>query len=70
VGVLPVVVLVAVAVPVLVIAFLTLRRKRVAGVQGAEGGQAELQREFADAERYEEQWRDEQRKPPHDESLY
>jgi hypothetical protein len=70
VGVLPVIILVAVAIPVLVIAFLTLRRKRTEVAQVAEGDQSELEREFADAERYQEEWREEQRKHPQDESLY
>jgi hypothetical protein len=67
--VLPVIILVAVAIPVLVVAFLAVRRKLApAGRTAVE--QSELEREFADAERYEAEWRDEQRKHPHDESLY
>lgn len=65
---LPVIILVAVAIPVLVVAFLAVRRKLADG--GPAETNAELEREFADAERYEEEWREEQHKHPHDESLY
>ena len=66
---LPVLIFVGVAIPVLVIAFLAVRKSRAEGEATVES-EAQLEDEFADAERYQEQWREEQRKHPHDESLY
>ncbi len=66
----PVIIFVCVAVPLIVIAFFALRRRRTEAEQVPAEEQAELEREFADAERYQEQWREEQAKHPQDESLY
>ncbi|HEY7536564.1 MAG TPA: hypothetical protein VH721_01125 [Gaiellaceae bacterium] len=67
---LPVITLVAVAIPVLVIAFLVGQKKRAEVEQANAPDRAELEREFAAAERYQEKWREEQREHPGDESLY
>ena len=68
---LPWIILALVAVPLVVIAFVAVRR-REAGVHPAgetAADRAEIEREFEAAERYEEQWREEQHKhgsdPPH-----
>jgi hypothetical protein len=58
--VLPIIIIAAVVVPLLVITFLTVRRSRTAGEHPAgedEATQLEYEREFAAAERYEEEWR-------------
>jgi hypothetical protein len=58
--VLPVLIIAAVAVPVLVIVFLITRRSRNAGehpVAETDAERQEIEREFADAERYQEEWR-------------
>jgi type III secretory pathway component EscV len=60
--VLPVVIFVAVAVPLLIVGFLIARRRTAAGEQSAAMTDAERQREeqeFEAAERYQEQWREE-----------
>jgi len=60
--VLPVVIFVAVAVPLLIAGFLIARRRTAAGEQSAALTDAERQREeqeFEAAERYQEQWREE-----------
>ena len=70
---LPWIILAAVAVPLLLAAGVVARRKTQAGepVPAADPAeQARLEQEFADAEAYQEQWReqDHDRNPP--ESLY
>ena len=58
---LPVIVFAAVAVPLVVIGFLAVRRSKAAGEAPAES-EAERRRtekEFEEAERYQEQWREE-----------
>jgi hypothetical protein len=67
---LPVLIFVAVAVPLLVLAFIGVRSRKAEGETPAGGDDAQLEREFEDAARYEEQWREEKRKHPHDDSLY
>jgi hypothetical protein len=61
--VLPVIIFVCIAIPLLVIAFVAVRRskKTTEHLAEAEGtSEAEMEREFAAAEAYEEKWRDEQ----------
>jgi hypothetical protein len=70
--VLPVVILVAVAVPLLVIGFLAMRRSTEAGEHppgetDAERGREE--QEFEEAERYQEEWREEQHRHSRDTPL-
>jgi len=60
--VLPVVIFVAVAVPLLIAGFLIARRRTAAGERPAAMTDAEREREeqeFEAAERYQEQWREE-----------
>jgi hypothetical protein len=59
---LPVVIFVALAVPLVVLGFLATRRSRAAGEHRAGESDADrlrTQQEFEDAERYQEQWREE-----------
>jgi hypothetical protein len=67
--VLPVIIFACVAIPLLIIAFLAVRRSRMTADNAAEGtaaDRAEVEREFAAAEAYETEWREaEHRKPPH-----
>ena len=68
-GVFPVVIFVVVAVPVLVLAFVAVRRRKEPGERPAvadEASRARDERAFADAERYEEEWCEEQHRHPHD----
>jgi hypothetical protein len=69
---LPVIVFVAVAVPLLLLAFVGIRR-RMAGEEAGTADaatQEEYEREFEDAEAYQEQWREEQHKLHPDDRLY
>ena len=66
---LPVIIFVAVAIPILVIAFVISRRSAKAGEHPAgetDADRLELEREFAESERYQEEWRAEQHKQSHD----
>ena len=74
---LPVIIFVAVAIPVLLIAFAAVVRRRTAGERpeavdpaAAATEQAEYEREFADAEAYQQQWREEQHREHPDDRLY
>jgi hypothetical protein len=70
--VLPWIILAVVAVPLLVAGFAASRRRTAAGEHpGNEDAQrrAETEREFAEAEAYEEKWRDEDKQRYHDERL-
>ena len=74
---LPVIILVAVAIPVLIVAFAAVSRRKTAGEQPAaearastEPAQAEYEQEFAQAEAYQEQWREEQHREHPDDRLY
>ncbi len=74
---LPVIIFVAVAIPVLLIAFAAIARRKSAGERpeaadpaAAAAEQAEYEQEFADAEAYQEQWREEQHKLHPDDKLY
>jgi hypothetical protein len=70
---LPVIIFVAVAVPLLLLAFVGIRRRMAGGDEGLApdaATQEEYEREFADAEAYEERWREEQHKLHPDDRLY
>lgn len=61
-----------VAVPLVVIAFVAMRRKTVAGEHPAGESaetRAETEQEFAEAEAYEAKWREEDKKKFHQEHL-
>ena len=66
---LPVIIFAAIAIPLLIVAFLGIRRSRRSVEHEAEreeGSRAEMEREFAAAEAYEEQWRAEQHGKNHE----
>ena len=66
---LPVVIIVVVAVPLLVIAFRATQRTKAAGEHPVPEDAASRQRtedEFAEAEAYQEQWREEEKKHQRD----
>jgi hypothetical protein len=74
---LPVIILVAIAVPVLIVAFTAVSRRKAAGEQATPEGQpnaaatqSEYEPEFEAAEAYQEQWRDEQHREHPDDRLY
>ncbi len=70
---LPVIIIAAIAIPVLVIAFLATRRSNAAGEHPSGENEADrlrTEQEFADAEAYQEEWRSEQHKEHPPESLY
>ena len=59
-----------VAVPLVVIAFMAMRRKTAAGeLLGDEDAQARAEQEFAEAEAYEASWRAEDKERFHQERL-
>ena len=66
---LPVIILAVIAIPLLVYAFMRVRRRNESGEDLSASGtsKAELEREFAAAEAYEDEWREQQhseRQPP------
>mgnify|MGYP003502774473 CR=1 FL=1 len=66
---LPVIAFVAIALPLLVVAFLAVRRSKASGEHPVPEDDATRQRiedEFAAAEAYQEQWREEEKKHPRD----
>ncbi len=74
---LPIIILAAVAVPLVVLAFLANRRRLSAGEHETTGDaaadeatQEEYEDEFAKAEAYQEQWRKEQHEQHPDDKLY
>ncbi len=70
---LPIIIVVVVAIPVLVLAVMKVRRRTTAAEHPAGEGaaeRAEIEREFAESERYQEEWRAEQHKHPTDDSLF
>ena len=70
---LPWIIIAAVAVPVLLVAFMYSRRKTVAGEHPAgqtAADQARIEDEFAAAEAYQEKWRAEEQGKNPPESLY
>jgi hypothetical protein len=67
--VLPVIIFAAVAVPVLIVAFVISRRSAKAGEHPAgetDADRVEMEREFEESERYQAEWRAEQHKQSHD----
>jgi hypothetical protein len=70
--VLPVIIFAAVAVPLLVLAFVGIRRRaaRARAEPVDPAVQDEYEREFEDADAYQEQWREEQHKLHPDDRLY
>ena len=59
-----------VAVPLVVIAFMAMRRKTAAGeVLEGDDEKAEMEQEFAEAEAYEEKWREKDKEKFHKERL-
>ncbi len=65
----PVIIFAVIAIPLLIVAFLGVRRSRTSVEQEAEleeGSRAEMEREFAAADAYEEQWRAEQHGKKHE----
>ena len=70
---LPIIIVVVVAIPVLVLAVMKVRRRTTTAEHPAGEGaaeRAEIEREFAESERYQEEWRAEQHKHPTDDSLF
>ena len=68
----PVLIFAAIAVPLLVIAFLAMRRSRAAGEHPAGETAADRRRnedEFDEAERYQAEWREEHHSEVQDERL-
>jgi cytidylate kinase len=66
----PVIIFAVVAIPVLLIAFVTVRKRTVAGEHPEPedaASRAEVEREFDEAERYQEKWREEQHRGHPDE---
>ena len=69
---LPVIILVVVAIPILIIAFRATQRSKQAGehpVPEDDATRQEIEKEFAAAEAYQEQWREEEKKHPRDSIL-
>ncbi len=70
---LPVIIIAAVAIPVLVIAFMATRRSTASGEHPPDEDDAarlRTEQEFADAEAYQEQWREDEHKQHPPDSLY
>jgi type III secretory pathway component EscV len=68
----PILIFAAIAIPLLVIAFLAMRRTRTAGEHPAGETAADRQRtedEFEEAERYQTEWREEHHSEVRDELL-
>jgi len=66
---LPLIIIVVVVIPLLVVAFRATRRTKVAGehpVPEDDGTKQKIEQEFAEAEKYQEQWREEEKKHPRD----
>ena len=58
-----------VAVPLVVVAFMGVRRKTASGELLADDDAEALEEEFAEAEAYEERWREEDKERFHEERL-
>jgi uncharacterized membrane protein len=66
----PWIIMAVVAVPLVVIAFMAMRRRTAAGeALAGEEAEARTDDEFAEAEAYEEQWREEDKERFHRERL-
>jgi uncharacterized membrane protein len=69
VGLFPVIAFVVIAVPLLVLAFLAVRRSKAAGEHPedeTDAVRARTEEEFAAAEAYQEEWREEEKQHPRD----
>jgi hypothetical protein len=65
----PIIAFVAIGLPLLVLAFLAVRRAKSTGehpVPATEAERARNEEEFAAAEAYQEEWREEEKKHPRD----
>ena len=68
--VIPWIIMAVVAVPLVVIAFMAMRRKTAAGeLPASDDAKAEMEREFAAAEAYEDEWREQDKEKFHKERL-
>jgi hypothetical protein len=70
--VLPVLAFVVIALPLLVLAFVAVRRMKAGGERPMaedEATRSRTEAEFAAAEAYQEQWREEEKKHPRDDRL-
>jgi hypothetical protein len=66
----PWIIMAVVAVPLVVIAFIAMRRKTAGGeLPPGKDAEALTEQEFAEAEAYEEKWREEDKKRFHQERL-
>ena len=66
----PWIIVAVVAVPLVVIAFVAMRRNRAAGeLLADEDAEAQTEQEFAEAEAYEARWREEDKQRFHQERL-
>ena len=68
----PVLIFAAIAIPLLLVAFVAMRRSTRSGEHPATETASERSRteeEFAEAERYQEEWREEQHRHPNDTRL-
>lgn len=66
----PWIIMAVVAVPLAVIAFMAMRRRTAAGeVPASDDAKAEMEQEFAEAEAYEEKWREADKEKFHQERL-
>ena len=66
---LPLIIIAAVVIPLLIVAFAATRRSKAAGehpVPEDDRTRARTEQEFADAEAYQEQWREEEKKHQRD----
>ena len=66
----PWIIMAVVAVPLVVIAFMAMRRKTVAAeLPASDDAKAEMEQEFAEAEAYEDEWRERDKERFHQERL-
>ena len=66
----PWIIMAVVAVPLVVIAFMAMRRKTAAGeLPASDDAKAEMEQEFAEAEAYEDEWREQDKEKFHQERL-
>jgi FtsZ-interacting cell division protein ZipA len=65
--VLPLIIIAVVVIPLLVVAFRATRRSKIAGehpIPEDDRTKQRIEQEFAEAEEYQEQWREEEKKHP------
>ena len=66
----PWIIMAVVAVPLVVVAFMAMRRKTAAGeLLASDDAEARTEKEFAEADAYEARWREEDKKRFHQERL-